>query len=441
MRITDRRASGVSMFCASFIRRVALGLDLERAAAPPASGSCRHPPRPRPRPAPPRRGRADAASPASAATCSRSASRSALLRRARSARCALRRSAISVSRAVNTFSSADTASARARVGLGLRLATGRATARRRRWHAPARPVPATLRRSISQLLDRRAPWRCAPPQWPARARCARARSARCAVICARSASCSRCRRARARHLGALASRAADLQLALLRQARVFQRRGRSPAPGFSVSRFLLRICDHRVLFDVVADLLAPLDLLGQARQALGVEGVGRIEELHAGLVELGQRHGLELEAVLQQVLGHRVAHALHVVAALLVHLLHRHLGGHGAQRVDELAFDQLLAAPPAAWCAGRSVWAAAAIASSSGLRRARRTRLTTSTRIRSLGDQRLVAAARDLQAQRVHVDRDDLVHDRQHEGAAVHHHLLAAEAGAHEGRAPWSERR
>ena len=47
-------------------------------------------------------------------------------------------------------------------------------------------------------------------------------------------------------------------------------------------------------------------------------------------------------------------------------------------------------------------------------------------------DQRLVAAARDLEAQRVHVDRDHVVHDRQHERAAVEHDLLAAEPGAHE---------
>ncbi len=49
-----------------------------------------------------------------------------------------------------------------------------------------------------------------------------------------------------------------------------------------------------------------------------------------------------------------------------------------------------------------------------------------------LGDERALAAARDLEPQRVHVDRDHLVDDRQHERAAVHHHLLSAEAGAHE---------
>ena len=39
--------------------------------------------------------------------------------------------------------------------------------------------------------------------------------------------------------------------------------------------------DQGVLLDVVALLLAVFDLLGEPRQALGVEGVARVEELHA----------------------------------------------------------------------------------------------------------------------------------------------------------------
>ena len=50
-----------------------------------------------------------------------------------------------------------------------------------------------------------------------------------------------------------------------------------------------------------------------------------------------------------------------------------------------------------------------------------------------LGDERLVAATAHLQSQRVHVDRNHVVHDRQHEGAAIEHHALAAQPGAHEG--------
>ena len=84
--------------------------------------------------------------------------------------------------------------------------------------------------------------------------------------------------------------------------------------------------DLGVLFDIVAQLLAQFDLLGQPRQALGVEGVGWIEMLHRGLVEAGQRDSLKLEAVLQQVLGRDLLHLLDEVGALLVQLRHRQLG-------------------------------------------------------------------------------------------------------------------
>jgi hypothetical protein len=229
-------------------------------------------------------------------------------------------------------------------------------------------------------------------------------------------------------VGAL-RRALHLDLALLREPRALEL-------AVDVQRLALGLqvlvadLDHRVLLDVVADLLAPLDLLGQPRQALRVERVRRVEVLHRGLVELGQRHRLELQAVLQQVAGDHRAHALDVLPALLVQLLHRHLGGHRAQRVDELALDQLLELV--------------------GLHRARAQRLRgrrdrlgrgldTHVELRHhvdphpvLGDQRLVATARDLEPQRVHVDRDHVVDDRQHHRAAVHHHLLAPEAGPHE---------
>jgi hypothetical protein len=51
--------------------------------------------------------------------------------------------------------------------------------------------------------------------------------------------------------------------------------------GFQV---LVADLDQGVLLDVVADLLAPLDFLGQPGQALGVERVRRIEEIHVGLI-------------------------------------------------------------------------------------------------------------------------------------------------------------
>ena len=57
-------------------------------------------------------------------------------------------------------------------------------------------------------------------------------------------------------------------------------------------------CNGGILLDVVALLLAALDLLGQDCQAFGVEGIGRIEELDVGLVQRCQRDGFELEAVI-----------------------------------------------------------------------------------------------------------------------------------------------
>ena len=233
----------------------------------------------------------------------------------------------------------------------------------------------------------------------------------------------------ARQLGAL-PHPRDLDLALLADARVL---------GFAVDlelqllrlEVLVADGDQGVLLDVVSLLLALLDALGEARHALGVEGVAGVEELEAGLVELSERRGFELEAVHRQVAGDAGAHALHILAALLVHLFHRHGRRHGAQRVDELALEQLL--------------------QPIGLERAHAERLRRVghglvARLHAhveLGrhvdaqpvarDQRLVAAAHDLEAKRVHVDGDDVVDDRQHEGAAAEHHLLPAQARANEG--------
>ena len=144
-----------------------------------------------------------------------------------------------------------------------------------------------------------------------------------------------------------------------------------------------------------------------------------------GLVEAGERHGFELEAVLEDVLGDRGLHLLDEVDALLVQFLHRHLGGDGAQGVDELAFDQLLE---------RRRLHGAAAQRLGGVGDRLRGRLNADVELglhvdahAVLGDQRLLGGAPHLEAQRVHVDLDDLVQHRQHQRAAVHDHLLAAE--------------
>ncbi len=56
-----------------------------------------------------------------------------------------------------------------------------------------------------------------------------------------------------------------------------------------------------------------------------------------GLVEIGDRDRLQLQTVLRQRFGGIGLDARDIVAALLVHLLHRHLGGDRADRGNELA--------------------------------------------------------------------------------------------------------
>ena len=296
MRSADMRASGDSMLCASFIRRIAsasisartrIAIDLILSASASASACAR------------------IAAPRSALAVLlglRGAASGAAPRARRPARApissiAFLRSAISTSRAVNTFSSADTACARAVVGRRPAPRSAPCSRAPPRSRAAARPARAPGgARSRRAWIARSLPMRSCSIVCSERMRAA---SIVClAAICALSASCSRCARS-VDQLGALA-RARDLDLALLRQARVL-------AFAVDLERELLGLevlvadRDQRVLLDVVALLLAVLDLLGQARQALGVEGVARVEELHAGLVELRQRGGLELEAVLGQV--------------------------------------------------------------------------------------------------------------------------------------------
>ena len=188
--------------------------------------------------------------------------------------------------------------------------------------------------------------------------------------------------------------------------------------------------DLRLLLDVVADLAPFLDRLGELGQALRVEGVLRVEVLAVGLVEPGQRHRFELEPVLEDVLGDRRLHLLDEVDALLVKFFHRHLGGDGAERIDELALDQVLEVfgidrPPP-----------------EGLRRVGDRFLGRLHADIELdlgidphpvpGDERLLVGAMHLQAEGVHVDRHDLMQHREDQRTTVHDHALTAEAGAHE---------
>ncbi len=91
-------------------------------------------------------------------------------------------------------------------------------------------------------------------------------------------------------------RAPDFDVALLIEARGF-----ALAVDFERLLFGFEIAaadqDHRFLFDVVAQLAARLDVLDELGQAFGVEAVRRIEEFEIGLVEIGDRDGLEFKAV------------------------------------------------------------------------------------------------------------------------------------------------
>ena len=122
---------------------------------------------------------------------------------------------------------------------------------------------------------------------------------------------------------------------------------------------------------------------------------------------------------------------MHEIDALLVQFLHRHFRRHSAQGIDELAFHQFLELlrlhGAQAQRLGRR---------GDGILVGGDAHVELGDHIDPhavLGDQCLIAAAADFEAQRVHVDGDHVVHDGQHEGAAAQHHLLAAEAGAHEG--------
>ena len=236
-------------------------------------------------------------------------------------------------------------------------------------------------------------------------------------------------RALAREFGAL-HRAAHFDVALLVEPRglAFALDVERLPLGFEVAG---ADQDHRLLFDVVAQLAACLDLLDQLRQAFGIEAVRRVEVFKVGLVEVGDRHRLKLEAVLRQPFGSRLLHARDIISALLVHFLHRHLGRDGAQRGDELAGEERV--QPL-----RLHGAAAERRGSDRDRFLARAYPHVEFGLdvdahAVLGDQRVRLLAHDLHLQHVHVHGRVVVDERQHEGAAVDHHPLAEQTRAHEG--------
>ena len=187
--------------------------------------------------------------------------------------------------------------------------------------------------------------------------------------------------------------------------------------------------DHRILFDVVAQFALGLDVLHQLGQALRVEAVRRVEEFEVGLIEVGDRDGFQLEAVLGEGLGGGGLDARDVFASLLVHLLHGHFGGDGAHRGNELAGEQRMQpfgfqrSPTESRCGDRDRFAR---------------RLHADVKIgfdvdahAIPGDDGVLLRPCDRHRQHIHVDRREVMDERQHEGAAVDHHLFAEEARAY----------
>ena len=233
----------------------------------------------------------------------------------------------------------------------------------------------------------------------------------------------------ARHLGRLFG-TPHFQLALLLQPREFGvARDRERRAG---RLQVLRLDLHaRVLFDVVARLLAQLDLLGQLGETLGVKGIVGVEMLDRRLIQPGQRHAFQFQAVHRQIGGRDLLHLLDEIAALFVQLVHRHTRRDGSQRIDELALDQLLQhfrlhRPLAErLCRGRQ---RLAIGANADVELGAHVDAQPVER-----DERIAIAPLDREPHRVHVDRHRLVQHRQHQRAAVHHHLFTAEAGADKG--------
>ena len=192
--------------------------------------------------------------------------------------------------------------------------------------------------------------------------------------------------------------------------------------GFQVARADLDRC---ILLDVVAQLAPLLDVLDKDSQALGIEPVGRIEELETRLIDVEDGNGLELESVARQICLHGVSHALHIIRAVLVHAAHVHRGCGRPHRTFELAGEQSVQA--------------FRLQRAPSKRRGRHRHgapLGLDAHVK-LGldvdahaifcDQRLVGGARHLERQGVHVDRRDLMDHRPDECAAIDDDLFAEE--------------
>ena len=173
------------------------------------------------------------------------------------------------------------------------------------------------------------------------------------------------------------------------------------------------------------------DDLGETAHAEGVEGVVLVESMEGGLVEAGEGHRLEEEAVLGEVLAEDLAHRRGVLAALVLEAVHGVAGRDGKHRVHELALEGL-----------RELGGTESLAGE-GLGGGRDPLLggpDPDVELRPDVDAQAVrgddgggADPLDLELRGPHVDLGHLVEEGEREAAAVEHDLLPAEAGPHQG--------
>ena len=201
---------------------------------------------------------------------------------------------------------------------------------------------------------------------------------------------------------------------------------------FSASRLRVRIRIIDSCSMSLRSLRRGFDVLDQLGQALGVEAVRRIEEFEVGLVEIGDRHRLRARG--RSAPGLPGADSLtRVTYSPRRSCISSIVISEATERSAETNLPESSASS-----VGDVHGAPAERGGGDGHRLRRRRHPHIELRLdvdahAVLGDERVVAIAHHLHAQHVHVDRRDLVNEREHEGAAVDHHFFAEQAGAHEG--------
>ena len=220
-----------------------------------------------------------------------------------------------------------------------------------------------------------------------------------------------------------------LDLALLGDRRLLLLLGEEQ-PALGGVELALVHRDLGVRLDRRAFLLVGRDDLGEAPHAERVEGVVLVERVERGLVQPGEGDRFEPEAVLGEVLAQHPAHVGGVLRAFVLQALHAVAGRHREHRVHELPFQRLRELGRAEGLAGQRL---------GGRRDPLLGRLDPDVELRPdvdpqpiPGDHRVRPEPLDLELRGPHVDLGHLVQERERETAAVEHHPLPAETGAHQ---------